>query len=349
MDQKLSSQAYFLKKHGLAADAFELRNFTLEAPKSNEVQIEVESFGLNYADVMARNNLYKEAPPLPCVIGYEVVGKVISIGLDCNQDLMGKRVVSFTRFGGYSTHINVPVYALAEIGLIPANHALALATQYVTAYYMTYYLAPIYENNAVLIHAAAGGVGTALIQLCKLKKAHVIAKVSSEEKENYVKKLGADFIINYTKTEYEQEIPKLLKNKRLDASFNPIGGKTFKKDLQLIGSEGKIFLFGGSERSGKRMGIFSTLNFVWNMGFVIPIALMMKSKSILGVNMLKVADNKPEIITHCLQAVLELYKNEQLIIENGSEFQHEELAKAHSFLESGKSIAKISVNWTKNN
>jgi NADPH2:quinone reductase len=345
---QLNSQVFFLKSYGSADSAFELRNISINEPKSNELLIEVESFGLNYADVMARNKLYREAPPLPCVIGYEVVGKVIACGSDTDAALLGKRVVSFTRFGGYAKHVCVSEYASVEINDMDSNKALALATQYVTAYYMCEFLSPVRENNNVLIHAAAGGVGSALIQLCKLKNAQIFAKVSSEEKEKYVKKLGIDNVINYTKSNYELELLRLLQGKRLDVSFNPVGGKTFKKDMKLLGSHGKLFLYGGSERSGKKMGIFSSLNFVWNMGFILPIALMMKSKSVLGVNMLKIADNKPEIISFCLKSVLNLYQEEKISIEKGKMFDSNQLAEAHSFLESGKSIGKISVNWIKN-
>jgi NADPH:quinone reductase-like Zn-dependent oxidoreductase len=342
---QIHSQAFYLTKYGSSDKAFELKNITVESPKENEYLIEVESFGLNYADVMARNNLYREAPPLPCVIGYEVVGKVIATGKNTNSNFLGKRVVSFTRFGGYSKHVNVPEYACVEIDDMEANIALALATQYVTAYYMCEYLSPVRENNSVLIHAAAGGVGSALIQLCKLKNAQVFAKVSSAEKEKYVKKIGADYAINYHKLDYEAEILRHLKGKRLDISFNPFGGKSFKKDMRLLGSDGKLFLFGGSELSGKKLGVLSSINFIWNMGFLLPISLMMKSKSILGVNMLKIADNKPEIISHCLKSVLTLYQENKITIELGREFPSSKLSEGHSFLESGKSIGKISINW----
>ena len=93
-------------KYGHAAEAFKIQETTLPAPKSNEVLIEVEGFGLNYADVMARNGLYKEAPKIPFVPGYEVVGRIIKIGTEVPEYLIGKRVVAFTRFGGYATKSN---------------------------------------------------------------------------------------------------------------------------------------------------------------------------------------------------------------------------------------------------
>ncbi len=341
----IKTKGYFLKKYGESKSAFELRDFEISSPKENEVLIEVESFGLNYADVMARNNLYKSAPALPCILGYEVVGKIIQVGNDSNSHLIGKKVVSFTRFGGYAKHALASLNTCIEIDNLKTFTALSLATQYVTAFYMCDFLSPVRENDRVLIHAAAGGVGSALIQLCKLKNAIVYAKVSSEEKEDYANKIGADFTVNYNRADYFETLKKILKGEKLDATFNPVAGSTFKKDMKLIGAGGKVILFGGSERSEKKWGILSTLNFVRKMGIVIPIGLMMQSKNILGVNMLTIADNKPEILAHCLKSVVKLAQEKKIKIENGSEFSANQLAEAHDFLESGKSMGKIIINW----
>jgi NADPH:quinone reductase-like Zn-dependent oxidoreductase len=124
-----------------------------------------------------------------------------------------------------------------------------------------------------------------------------------------------------------------------------VGGSTFKKDLQFLGAGGKLFLFGGSELTGTKWGIFSSLNFVRKMGLILPIALMMKSKIILGVNMLKVADETPGILSHCMNKVVEMYKKGTISPIKGESFSVDDISKAHSKLESGLSIGKISVDW----
>ena len=341
----MKTEAFQLIKNSDAFNSFRLTTIELENPKNDEVQIEVESFGLNYADVMARRGLYREAPPLPAVIGYEVVGTITKAGGEVDASWIGKRVVAFTRFGGYSKAVNTNVLAIADIETMDAGEALCLATQYVTAYYMSYYLLNIHENEKVLVHAAAGGVGTALIQLLKLKKAYIIAKTGSDAKIEYLKDLGADFIVNYNTSDYSKAILKHLNNGRLDVSFNPVAGSTFKTDWNIIGSGGRVVLFGGSERSGKKWGIFSTLNFVRKMGLVIPIGLMMRSKSVLGINMLKVADFQPLVLSACLTAVVELAKNKQISPKVGASFLADELSNAHQLLESGQSTGKVIVTW----
>ena len=342
----MQTKAIVLVKHGNASEAFQERLITLPELNDNEVRIEVEAFGLNYADVLARNGMYKEAPPMPGVVGYEVVGKICAVGKSVDQSFLHKRVLAFCRFGGYAKHVNTLDTAIVCIEEHEdAAHLLALCTQAVTAYYMTDYLAPIHKGDHILIHAAAGGVGSFLIQLAKRKGAIVYAKIGDDSKIELVKSLGADFVINYKKTAYEETLKSLLKTDRLAASYNAVAGSTFKKDVALLGSGGKLFLFGGAEIIGTRFGIFSTLNFLRKMGFILPIGLMMRSKSILGVNMLKIADNRPDSLTECLAAVIDLYRKNELKTHVGGRFSVKEIAQAHTLLQAGKTTGKLSVFW----
>ncbi len=339
------TEAFHLVKKGNAESAFELRSTTLPELKGKQVLIEVQAFGLNYADVMARLGLYREAPPMPCVIGYEVVGLITQVGNEVDAALLGKRVVGFCRFGGYSKHVITEEYAVSVIDEMDAGVALSLATQFVTAYYMVHRSANVYAGERILIHAAAGGVGTALIQLCKMKGAYVIAKVSSKEKETLVRNLGADEVINYKEGDYSEKISALLGKDRLDVSFNPVAGSTFKKDWGLLGTGGRLVLFGGSELSNGKWGLLSTLNFVRRMGFVVPIGLMMRSKSIIGINMLKIADFKPQILTQCLNEVVQMVKLGQIQTVVGGVYKQSEFTKAHRLLEEGKTIGKLIIEW----
>lgn len=341
----ITTEAFQLIKNGDANQAFRLTTIPLENPAHDEVQLEVTHFGLNYADVMARLGLYKECPPLPAVLGYEVVGKVIKVGSEKYTDLVGKEVVAFTRFGGYAKHVNTFAHAIAPIDGLAPDNALCLATQYVTAYYMTHCLTVIQPGETALVHAAAGGVGIALLQLLKDLNVRCIAKVGNEEKVTFLNELGFDDVVNYSKSDYATQVAARCKDQPLTLSFNPVAGETFKKDMRLLSTHGRLVLFGGSERSGKKWGIFSTLNFLRKMGLIIPIGLMMGSKSVLGVNMLHIADQHPELLNHCLNAVVELAKKGTLKPIVGATYEANDLAKAHEFLASGKSIGKVVVRW----
>ena len=342
----METEAIVLCRIGSSSKAFENRIVQLPDLLEDEVLIESEAFGLNYADVMARNGLYKEAPPLPCVLGYELVGIVKKVGMACPTEWIGKRVLAFSRFGAYAKLVQTKVNAIVEIDELPAEIAMSLSTQGVTAYYMSDVVSPIRKNEHVLIHAAAGGVGSLLIQLAKRKGAIVYAKIGSEEKREVALKLGADYVINYKTSDYQAELKKLLGNHLLSASFNPVAGDTIKKDMQFLGPNGRLFLFGGSQMVGGKFGIFSKLKFLFDMGLVLPIALMMRSKSLIGVNMLKIGDAHPDIIANCLKEVTELYRKNELTTHVGGVYDFKQMNEAHDFLESGKSMGKITIRWT---
>lgn len=339
----METTAFVLTRKGKAETAFVLHTVTLPALTATQVLVETEGFGLNYADVMARLGLYREAPPMPCVIGYEAVGRVAAAGSEANAHLIGKRVVAFCRFGGYAKHIVTEAHGVAEIGDMDAAEALALATQFVTAQYMVGRCANVQPGERILIHAAAGGVGSALIQLCKRKGAIVCAKIGSRSKEATVRALGADEVVCYNERPYSESVAEWLGKEQLDVSFNPVAGKTYKQDMTLLGAGGRMVLFGGSELS--RGGLFATLAFVWRMGLLIPIGLMMRSRSVIGVNMLKIADFKPQVLAQCLREVVDLAQKGEVKAIVGQRYSENELAKAHAELESGTTIGKLAVLW----
>ena len=341
----MTTEGYFLTVNGSADKAFELRSFELDSLTSGQVTIETEAFGLNFADVVARRGLYRDAPPMPCVLGYEVVGHVIDVADGGDHSLVGTRVLAFCRFGGYAKHVITTEDACVVVEQEPAEELLALSTQGVTAYYMASYLTPVRQDDIVLIHAAAGGVGSILIQLTKLAGAEVIAKVGRSEKEPFVRNIGADHVVNYNESDYIEQVKAKLSGRKLDVSFNPVAGSSYKKDLSVMGAGARMILFGGSELGKAKFGIFSKLNFVRKMGVLIPVGLMMNSRSILGVNMLKIADEKPMVLKACLHAIVELYQKGKLKTFVGGKYVHTELANAHSFLESGRSTGKIAVFW----
>lgn len=341
----MTGKAYFLVEHGDSPSVFELRDIFVPSPKDNEVVIQVEAFGLNFADVMARKGKYRDAPALPFVPGYDVVGVVRQIGKNVNSEVFGKRVAAFCRFGGYSNWMTTPVNAMIEIGDLPAGVALALCTQGVTAQYMATLCAHLTEDDYVLIHSAAGGVGNLLIQLLKDQKVNVIAKVGSNEKADVVKYLGADYVINYREEDYFSVAKDITKKQMISAIFNAQGGKTVPKDVKLLAPGGLLFLFGGAGLLNGNWGLFSALRFVKNTGFFSPIPLMMQSKSLMGINMLKVADHAPRKIQTCMQMCFDKHRKGTLIPLGGMHFSHENLMRAHQGLASGETTGKISIYW----
>jgi len=339
-------KAAVLVKHGEPNQAFEIREVGIPQIEADDVLIKVEAFGLNFADVMARQGLYQEAPPLPSVLGYDVVGIVEKVGKDVEQNWVGKRVVSMTRFGGYAEYAKTKAAGIAEISNeLPAGEALALATQYTTAYFMAYECVSVFEGDNVILHAAAGGVGTALTQMLKLQGCTVFGLTSSDAKFSYLKSNGVDYPVNHTKEDYAQKVKTILGGNKLDVVFNSVGGSTFKKDMALLQKGGRILLYGAAERSGQGKGKLKTLLLAWKFGIFSPIQMLMHSQAIIGVNMLHISDYKPQVIKRCLDAVIKMTEEGSLKPKVGGIFKATEIDKAHALLESRKSTGKIIVEW----
>jgi len=336
-------KAWYLIRHGAVERAFDLREVPDPVPAKGQVLIRSEGFGLNYADVMARKGLYREAPPPPCVIGYENVGRVIGLGEGVPKELLGQRVAAITRFGGYADMVTTDHRALVvvpdELGL---GEACALTTQGVTAWYMAMIAYPLRPKQRVLIHSAAGGVGNLLVQLAVHRGCEVFAVASGPTKMDLLKKFGAQHVIDRSRADYAQELRSLLNGKRLDVSFNAVAGSTFKKDLALLGDCGTLVMYGGAERGS---GFFGALRFVWSMGLVVPIVLMMRSRSLIGVNMLRVGEHRPEVLAECLRGTVEAHSEGWLRPIAHDSFPADRLLEAHALLEGGKSIGKVVVKW----
>ncbi len=339
-------KAWVLTKYGKAETAFELQEMPDEAPGVGEVAIDVEAFGLNYADIMARRGMYRDAPPKPCVIGYEVCGRISAVGAGVNDLQVGQRVAAFTRFGGYATRVVTVADGVVPISEeMPAGIALALCVQYVTAWFCAEERVTLMEGDHVLIQAAAGGVGTALVQMCKLKGCIVYGTAGSPEKLKYLTEQGVDVPINYRKEDFYKKIKSLRGDKGIDVAFDSIGGKAFKKQTKLLGAGGRIIGFGAASRSNGGKSIISDIRMLLGFGFFSPAFLLMQSQGVLGVNMLRIADHKPKLLKHCLQEVAKMAEAGAVKPVVGGEFKAEELVEAHKFVEERKSIGKVIVKW----
>ena len=335
-------KAAVLVKEGSPQEAFEVQDLPTPSIGQDEVLIQVEGFGLNFADVMARLGIYPDRPPLPAVIGYDVVGYVIEVGEKATSIEVGDRVTALTRFGGYAEFAKANHLAVSKISKdLPLGAGLALATQYCTAYFSALDVTNIHEGDQVLVHAAAGGVGTALVQLAKMRKCTVFG-TASPHKLQHCRDIGVDYPIDYRNTDFAVEVRSILNNRGLDVIFDPVGGKTTRKGIQLLGSGGRMVVFGASSMTGAK-NIVSKLGVAAGFGVYHPVYLMSNSKSILGVNMLRIGDDRPLTFKRVLDAVVRLASDGSIRPVYGKEYSFDELGKAHDDLESRRSIGKLAV------
>lgn len=333
-------KAIYLVKNGHPDKAFEFRDIQPQQASDGEVAVEVEASGINFADVTARLGQYRDCPPLPTVVGYEAVGRVRSIGSGVNNVKPGDRVLVFTRFGGYSQWVVQKAMAVAPIPEdMEAGTALALATQYCTAYYASRIAINIFPGEKVLIQSAAGGVGTALVQLCKLQGAFIYGTAGSEKKLDYIRNEGVDVAINYNKEDFSKVI-----KEPLDVAFDAVGGETFRKSYLLLNHGGRMVGYGASSFTDAN-NIFTKAKGGLAFGIYHPAQFMMECRSMIGVNMLRIGDFKPEILQKCLVDVIQLASEGKIKPHVGAMYPANEIGKAHIELENRKTIGKTGIYW----
>jgi len=336
-------KAIVLVRTGDPGRAFELRDLPDAAPGPGEVLIDVEYSGINFADVLARVGRYREAPRLPSVLGYDVVGRVSALGPGADAALAGKRVVALTRFGGYASRAAVLAGGVVPIPEDADGAALtALGTQYVTAWYAAEELVRLRPGDRVLVHAAAGGVGTALVQIALHRGCVVFGTAGGPAKIEALRAAGVHHAIDYRAEAFDAAVRREVGATGLDVVFDSVGGGGFRKSFGLLGPGGRLVAFGVAGFAASGLAMIRTL-----LGFGIfhPAQLLTASRSILAVNLLEVARGRPEVVGHCLQAVAEGYREGFLRPRSGGVFKPEDIAAAHRALEGRTTQGKLAVRW----
>lgn len=336
--------AHVLVKNSTPQESFELQQLPVPEVGPGQVRIKVSAFGLNYADIMARQGLYRGCPPLPCVIGYDVEGVIDEVAPDVGKFSKGDKVFALTRFGGYAQYAIASVQA---VGHLPNDAAVgigcALATQCVTAHHSSLICQQLMPGEKVLIHAAAGGLGTALIQIALWKGCTVIGVAGGKEKAKYLEQLGVHHVIDHHETTYLDYVRQHL-NGRVDVVFDNIGGASLKKAKSILSYGGRIVSLGAAALSGKK-GILNLLKLVIGFGWFSPISYLGKSQSLIGVNMLVIGDHRPDMLEVSFNAVPGLYHQGILKPHIGKVFSQNSLGDAHAHMQHRKSIGKNIVIW----
>jgi len=338
-------KAIYLKKYGKAQNAFEIRDTEIPTPDAREVCIKVNYFGLNFADVVARRGLYPDAPKNPAVLGYDVTGTIHSVGAEVTEFKVGDKVAALTRFGGYAEYACTMVEGVVKIpkGYDEAK-ATALATQACTAYYCAEECVTLNTGDNVLVQAAAGGVGSILVQIARHHGCTVFGTASTS-KQKILESNGVHYPIDYTKQDFKDEITKILGGDNLDFVFDSIGGSVFKKGYKLLQPGGTMVTFGAAAQvAGNNK--FKALAVVFGFGIFSPIQLLMSSKSLVAVNMLRIADYKPALFKKIFSGVMNYAEQGVIDPTVAKVYPADQIAEAHSHLESRNSIGKLVMKWS---
>jgi NADPH:quinone reductase-like Zn-dependent oxidoreductase len=302
----------------------------------------VRAAGINFADLMARVGLYPDSPKPPCVVGYEIAGEVESVGEGVDGLAPGDRVMGGTRFGG---HAELAVTGADALQPLPEGwsyeEGAALPVNYATAYAGLIRYGALREGERVLIHAAAGGVGIAAVQIAKLSGAEVYGTASAS-KHDACRGFGVDHPIDYREHDFVEEVRRIAgEDHPLDMVMDGIAGRSFKKSYSLLRAGGRLVCFGAAGLvSGDRRDIPRTLRTLAQSPRFSSLRLASESKGVIGLNMLRLWDSGRSLDEYAapLREWIERDAIRPVIAES---FPLERAADAHRFMQERKNTGKV--------
>jgi NADPH:quinone reductase len=294
----------------------------LEDPIIGEGQelINVTAIGINYADTHQTENSYLSAQKLPLIPGIEVVGKTAA----------GVRVLAPIDGGGYAQKAVAYSAALIPIpDTVTDQQALAMLVQGTTAWHILKTIGHLKVGETVVVHAAAGGVGSIAIQLAKMWGAKVIAVASSEAKRSLALSLGADAVVDATKENLGDAIKAANGGKRVNIVLEMVGGKTFDESLEILAPFGRLVTYGMASRTAPSL--------------IQPASLMGGSKTISGF-WLSHCFGKKELMNDVIAQLFKLIEEGKLKPVIGEVFPLSQATLAHKSMLARETMGKITLN-----
>jgi NADPH:quinone reductase len=287
---------------------FELREVPDPTPAEGEALVRVRAVGINFLDILIRRGRYPQMPELPAVLGVELAGEL--------ED--GTRVMAMVPAGGYAELAAVPRSSLVPLpdSATFAEGAAFLLT-FLTAYVPLTRQVRFEEERDVLVHAAAGGVGCAAIQVARALNARVFAAVGSPEKLELCRELGAEEAFVY------DELPDDL---RVDVIMDPVGGELFEAAVARLRPLGQLVAIGYAG------GMWPELQ---------PAQLVGRNVGVQGVYIGRLLRHAPDVIAAATRELLELWSGRRIRPVVGAEFPLAEVEDAHALVESRRSVGKV--------
>ncbi len=323
------------------AEVLKVEDVNLAPLEASEVTIRVAAAGLNYADIMARQGLYRDAPKIPCTVGYEVSGVIESVGAGVEKDWIGKEVVSLTRFWGQSELVNAP---LERVFLKPKNfsmqEAAAVPVNYLTAYFLLVNFGNLKKNETILIQNAGGGVGLAALQIARALGAKTIGTASSGKKDR-LKQFGLDVFVDYRQDNWEAEVQKATEGMGVDLVIDPLGPESWKKSFKLLRHGGRLGMFGASEGSASGLaGKAKMIKVLLSMPWFHPVSLMENNRAVFGANLGHLW-HEGERVRGWMDDIFSLLEKNNFKPHVDKTFKFEDASSAHRYLEERKNFGKV--------
>lgn len=310
-------------------------------PPAGHVVVDVKAIGINFADILARQGLYPDAPPTPCCVGYEYSGLISKIGEGVEPDILENPVFGMTRFNGYATQVCVPVHQLFDKPeRLSFEEAAGIPVNYLTAWQLLRVMGSLHQSDSVLIHNAGGGVGLAALDIAK----HIGATTygtSSPEKHAFLQHRGLDHCLDYRNQDWEKELALLTNNQGVELIIDPLGGGHWRKSYRALRSTGRLGMFGISTAADSNLtGKLKLLKTAVQMPFFHPVSLMNDNKAVFGVNMGKLWHESAKI-REWMGCILQGIEEGWVQPHVDKSFRFEGVAKAHAYIEARKNKGKV--------
>jgi NADPH:quinone reductase-like Zn-dependent oxidoreductase len=342
-------RAAVIRQYG-PPNVLEMRDMPDPQPKSGEILIRVKTVGVNFADLLARIGSYPSSPKPPFVPGLEVAGIVervdTSRATDSDSLRPGDAVAALCPFNAYAEWVTVPAqHAFRLPPGITFDEAAAIPVNYLTAYHSIVTMGNMLPGDRILIHSGAGGVGTAAIQLAKVRGLRIFA-TGSPSKQDTLRKLGVDHAIDHDRDDFEQVVRKFAPE-GIEMVMDANGGRSFAKSYKCLGSTGRLVIYGFSVASGAnaKRDLFGSAKALLETPRFHPLRLLSKNVSVIGVNLTGL-QARPALLRSEMSDIFQLYTAGKIKPVVGKRFPLQEAAAAHQFIHDRKSIGKV-VLWNK--
>lgn len=303
----------------------------MPTPNPGQVLVKLSVAGVNFAETLMRENRYAFTPPLPCILGSEAVGTIYD-AIGNTSWSVGQRVAVplfavGQYFGGYAEYAAIDAAGLVAIpDAVSDEAACALQVQGLSALALTRH-ADV-KGKTVLVNAAAGGVGTLLIQLLKLAGASkVIAASSSAEKHALTLSLGADVAVDYTSEKWTDDVLAATNGAGPDVIFESAGGTVTTDSLKVLAQNGVLVIFGALNIQSFQLGVPELLQ------------LIFKNQAVKGFAVAPMLT--PEVLREDLTHLFELVAKAALHVHIGGSYPLSEIVEAHRALGSRKTMGKV--------
>jgi 2-desacetyl-2-hydroxyethyl bacteriochlorophyllide A dehydrogenase len=334
----MAYQSIQIEKYGPATD---MHFHTLDArePGEDEVAIDVAYSGINFADIQMRLGLYPDAPKKPFIPGYEVSGKVTAVGKGVVGVKKGDDVIAGTYFGGYASHVTLPVRQVFKLPEgIDLEAGAALPVNYFTAQLALFEMARIRKGDRILIEPATGGVGVLAIQMARFIGAEVTGLTTSPHKKGFIEELGAKA---YTVDEFKAD--KSLEG--YDLVINSSGGIAIEWQRKRLGMTGRIICLGMSSmtKNGKRNYV-KIASALLRTPRISVLKLFDANTGVYALNALNILRDPvwAEKLTSSMSEIQAMHLKPHV----GKVFEATDVAAAHAFLETKQATGKVLLHWS---